>query len=123
MKEMLETPVRLASTGSNDYGYAVLAGRSENNDTVRVLVSDFDTDYNEFAPTFENLAWQGNTFRIQVYLIDDAHDMALIEKSEQQPTRSLTVRNGINASSIYLILLETRVSSVSYTNRIETTPA
>lgn len=39
-KIMLETPNRVSCTGSEDSGYATLAGKSENNRSVAILISD-----------------------------------------------------------------------------------
>src|ERR1700757_1202158 len=40
MAKLLETPVRLATEGGDDVGFAVLAGRSKDSKTVRVLISN-----------------------------------------------------------------------------------
>lgn len=41
MGEMLSTPVRLTATGADTFGFAVLAGKSENGKTVQVLISNY----------------------------------------------------------------------------------
>ncbi len=73
MKKLLETPVRLACTGSNNAGFAALAGKSGDGDAVRVLISDFDADYDQFTLVLRNHTWQGRTVRYEVYLLDDAN--------------------------------------------------
>jgi len=41
MGRMQDTPVRLQTTGGDDDGFAVQAGRSKNGDTVQVLISNY----------------------------------------------------------------------------------
>jgi xylan 1,4-beta-xylosidase len=41
MGQMLNTPMRLAVTGADTFGFAVLAGRSEDGNTVQILISNY----------------------------------------------------------------------------------
>src|SRR5579884_515154 len=41
MGQMLSTPVRLAVTGADTFGFAVLAGKSEDGKTVQILISNY----------------------------------------------------------------------------------
>ena len=47
---MKDTPVRLATTGGDDNGFAVQAGRSKNGDTVHVLISNYQIPANFLGP-------------------------------------------------------------------------
>jgi len=108
MNRMLQTPVRLACNGSNDAGFAALAGRSDGGSTVRVLISNFNSYYEEFTLALRNLPWQGRTVRCEVYLIDETNNLTLIDKFEQMQIGSLNISRKIASSSIYLISIETR---------------
>lgn len=108
MNRMLETPVRLACNGSNDAGFATLAGRSDGGNIVRVLVSNFDSYYEEFTLALRNLPWQGRAVRCEVYLIDETNNLTLVDKFEQTQTGALTISRKIASSCIYLISLEAR---------------
>jgi hypothetical protein len=119
MRNLLQSPTRLACNGSDNVGFAALAGRSENGDHVKVLISDFDAGYNEFALTVNNLPWQGKIVVIEIYLSDDAHDMGLVERYEQMQPGSLVIRHAISPSSIYLITLHAKEPSAEHTTRTE----
>lgn len=121
MKKLLETPVRLPCTGSNNAGFATLAGRTREGDIVRVLISDFDAGYEEFALVFKDLPWRGRTMRYEVYLLDEAKDLVLVEKSEQQPAASITITRKITASSVYLIHLEAKEQATRQTTTTKPT--
>lgn len=41
MGQMLRTPIRLAVTGADTFGFAVLAGKSEDGNTVQILISNY----------------------------------------------------------------------------------
>ena len=122
MSNMLQSPVRLACNGSDNVGFATLAGRSENGDNGKILVSDFDASNSEFALTVNNLPWQGKIVVIEIYLSDDTHDMALVERFEQMQSGSLVIRHRISPSSIYLITLRAKEPSAESTTRGEITP-
>jgi hypothetical protein len=120
MKNMLQSPVRLACNGSDSLGFATLAGKSGNGDIVRVMISDFDAEYDEFMLTVNGLPWQGKTIVVEIYLSDDTHDMALIDRFEQIQSGSLVIRHTISPSSIYLISLQTKEPSAKSATRSET---
>jgi len=117
MTNMLQSPIRLACNGSDNVGFAALAGRSENGDNGKVLISDFDGDYNEFALTVNNLPWQGKIVVIEIYLSDDTHDMTLVQRFEQMQSGSVVIRHTISPSSIYLITLHAKEPSAESTTR------
>jgi hypothetical protein len=119
MKKMLETPVRLECTGSNDVGFATLAGKSENPDSVRVLISDFDADYDEFVLAVNGLPWRGEIVTVEIYLVDDMHDMALVDSFEQLQSGSLVIRHEIRPSSVYVISIQATEPSAESTTRTE----
>lgn len=106
MNRMLETSVRLACNGSDDAGFATLAGRSDGGNIVRVLISNFDSYYEEFTLALRNLPWQGRSLRCEVYLIDGTNNLTLVDRFEQAQTGSLTISGKVPSSSVCLISLE-----------------
>lgn len=108
MKKMLETPVRLACQGSNNAGFAVLSGISNSSNTARVLISNFDADYDEFRLVLNGLPWREKILGCEIYLIDDKNDIALIEKFESPQSEPFAMTHKIKASSVYLISIEAR---------------
>ena len=108
VNRMLQTPVRLACNGSNDAGFAALAGRSDGGSTVRVLISNFNSYYEEFTLAMRNLPRQGRAVRCEVCLIDETNNLTLVDKFEQTQIGPLTISRKIAPSSIYLISLDAR---------------
>ncbi len=52
---MLDTPDRLAATGGDTFGFAVLAGRSSDNRQVRVLISNYEIPAQDRQPRMGRL--------------------------------------------------------------------
>jgi len=104
MAAMLETPQRLAVTGADTLGFAVLAGRSRDRRTVRVLISNYEiikdvallhptvvagteiavrlprrtVEYKNnqgYSITVKNLPWGKKDYTIKRYLIDQSHNL------------------------------------------------
>jgi len=123
MKRMLDTPIRLACDGSNKVGFAVLAGRSASGNAVRVLISDFDADYDEFALVVNGFPWQGKTLRVQTYLLDDRHDLTLVQENEQLRLGSPVIQHKVAASSVYLVSVEQTEPGTTRTTLTQTGPA
>jgi len=121
MKKLTETPVSLACTGSNNAGFAALAGKTMNGSSVRVLISDFDANYEGFTLTVKNHTWQGKRIRCEIYLLDDTNNLALIEKSEQRKEGPIIISHKIAASSVYLVSLEAIEQTIVQTKMPQTT--
>jgi len=108
MKKMLETPMRLACSGSDKAGFATLAGRSENNHTLRVLISNYDSEYEEFALTVKNWDSSAGSIKTEIYVLNDSHDLALISQFQLAKGEPLTITGQIMPSSVYLVSLEAK---------------
>jgi xylan 1,4-beta-xylosidase len=106
MKKMLETPMRLTCSGSDKAGFAVLAGRSENNHALRVLISNYDSEYEEFALTVKNWDPSGVSVQAEIYVLNDSHDLALVNQFELAKGEPLTITSQMMRSSVYLISLQ-----------------
>ena len=84
---LLETPLRLAASGSDTQGYAVLAGKSADREAslcderaVTILVSDVQSDRGGYTLTVDHLPWGAEqAFVYDRYLLDATHDLALVE--------------------------------------------
>jgi hypothetical protein len=117
---MLETPVSIFCNGSNNVGFAALAAKSESGNIVRVLISNFDSPYEEFTLVLSNLPLQG-TLQAEVYLVDEANDLALVDEPEVPRTGTLIISRGITNSTVYLISVSTSTSTSIVTTTSSTT--
>jgi xylan 1,4-beta-xylosidase len=109
MGAMLETPQRLSVSGEDTFGFSVLAGRSRDRKTVRVLVSNYEIikdvatlhptkvagteiavrlprrnveykDNHGYSITVKNLPWGKKPYAIKRYRIDQTHDLAVVDE-------------------------------------------
>jgi len=106
LRIMLDTPLRLKCAGSDSKGFAVLAGKSFDNKTVCILVSNFnsgDTDYNLFI---ENLPWGNQSFQYKRYVVDASRNFFLIESEIFVTNGFLEIRRSLPESSLHLIILK-----------------
>jgi len=103
---LLDTPLRLATTGSDTAGYTVLAGKSTAGDAVTVVISDLQSSDTGYALTVGNLPWGSQPFLYQRYLLDAAHDLELVETeilSGGNPVFSTT--EAMSAESVQVVKL------------------
>lgn len=103
---LLDTPLRLATTGSDTAGYTVLAGKSTAGDAVTVVISDLQSSDTGYALTVGNLPWGSQPFLYQRYLLDAAHDLELVENeilSGGNPVFSTT--EAMSAESVQVVKL------------------
>ena len=119
MKKMLETPVRLACNGSDKAGFATLAGISESNQILRVLISNYDSDYGEFTLSLRNLNWPAHTLKAQIYLLNDTYDLALIDQFQLTKAEPLAITRNITPSSVYLVSFEPKEAVTAQTTALE----
>jgi hypothetical protein len=57
-KFLLDTPERVATLGSDDKGFAVIAGLSKEKSEATVLISNFGTQHNRYDIAFHGLPWK-----------------------------------------------------------------
>ncbi len=107
---MLDTPQRLSVTGDDTMGFAVLAGRSPDKQTVQVLISNYQIQQPEgpprqsappgshglerrqvrteaipaYALDITHLPWGNKAFTVRRYRTDEKCDYALVEELEIQ---------------------------------------
>jgi len=105
-KRLCETPHRLAATGADRKGYAVVAGRDEPGRRVRVLVSDFQSGCDGFALRVEQLPWADDeAFTVTCRVLDADHRLETVHESTGRG-RTATVERAAKAPSVWLIEIE-----------------
>jgi hypothetical protein len=102
-KTMLETPIRSSCTYSASYGYAALAGKSNDNNRVAILISNYNETYNGYNLTVDNLPWK--VFKYERYLLDETHDLALVESGDFSGTKTFGKSESLPYPSFQLIIL------------------
>lgn len=105
-KRLLETPVRVAATGGDARGYAVVAGKDPVGHRVRILISDFQSGHDAFALRVGNLPWDEDTpFTVKRSLIDARHRLETVEETTARG-RSLTIDKPFSSASVCLIEID-----------------
>jgi xylan 1,4-beta-xylosidase len=129
---MLKTPQRVAVTGADTYGFAVLAGRSANNTTVQVLIVNYEIQQPQAPPkqtaapgshpiarrkgirydsnraydlTVSNLPWGQREFTVKRYRTTDKEDLNLVDETSGQGG-TFAVSHPLSPPAIELIVLE-----------------
>jgi len=108
---LLDTPLRLAATGSDALGYTVLAGKSADEERIVVVVSDLQSSYTGYALTIDNLPWGNHPFFYERYLLDAAHDLELAESESRSGTSVFSTTEAMSPESVQVVKL-TRSTSV-----------
>jgi hypothetical protein len=128
---MLDTRQRLAVTGADTMGFAVLAGRSKDKQTVQVLISNYQIQQPEepprqsappgshglerrqiraesiqdYALRVAHFPWGRGAFTVKRYRIDENQDYALVEKFEAKGG-TLELSRPLPPPAIELIVLK-----------------
>ena len=102
---LLETPQRLAASGSDTAGYTILAGKSADNRALTIIVSDFQSNRTGYTLSVNHLPWgAGQAFLYDRYLLDATHDLALVESQVMTGTTFSTTED-MTAESFQVIRL------------------
>jgi len=105
-KQLLETPVRLETTGSDDRGYNVVAGKSADNRRAQVLISDYQSSDRAFRLRLRNLPWaDGATVSIKRWLLDGEHRLSLVEETRDTGS-DITLERPFRSGSVCLVELQ-----------------
>jgi len=130
---MLKTPQRLAVTGADTIGFAVLAGRSPDGKTVQVLISNYEipdlgggppvalrppnvavlesrlgikyANNQGYSLRLDNLPWGDHEFSVRRYRITEKENFDLAGETSGRGT-TFTVSNPLPPPGIELIVLE-----------------
>jgi hypothetical protein len=110
-KRLLETPRRLVTSGSDQRGYNILAGKSLDDRRVQVLISDFRSGHSAFRLQLKNLPWEASTpVAVKRWLLDGEHRLTAVEESAEKG-RDITLERPFHAGSVCLIVIEPRLAS------------
>ena len=107
-KLLLETCNRLICTGSDESGYAVMAGKSDDDKIVTVLISDVNSEYGGYRLEVNNLPWRNKAFKYERYLLDDSHNLELIEPRDCSESDHFLTTEYMAAPSVQLIRLSVK---------------
>jgi hypothetical protein len=103
-KFCLRTPRRVATSGSDRDGLAVLAGLSDDKSEATILISNFGTQIGCCNLSLRAVPWKGPT-AYEKYVIDNHHDLDLIKSAGFRPG-TLTVSENVEAPSVCMIRLK-----------------
>jgi len=107
-KMLLETPDRLDCVGSDESGYAVMAGKSDDGKVITILISDFSSGHDGYRIEVGTLPWGNRPFRCERYLLEQflfiPYNLKLVESTDQSGDHFLTIEK-MNAPSVQLIRL------------------
>lgn len=133
LAELLQTPKRVAVTGADTVGFAVLAGMSNDGKTLQVLISNHEVpkalkplhptpalnfkrvplreiDYKDnrgYKLVIERLPWGNSRFTVKRYRLDENHDLAGVEDRTSRGNR-VELSNELPPPAIELITLRKR---------------
>lgn len=134
MAAMLESPGRLSVTGADNCGLSVLAGRSRDGKTVRVLISNYEiirdvsvlhprvvagteiavrlprrnVDYKDnrgYSISVNNLPWGKKGFTVKRYLINETHNLDVVDE-QSGSGRSVQLKEALLPPAVALIELQ-----------------
>jgi hypothetical protein len=88
--------------GSDNVGFAAIAGKSDDDSIIRVLISNFDSNYVGFNLTLNNPHWQ-QKLEGEVYVLDEKNNLTLVDRFEKRQSEPLVISRRITNSSVYLI--------------------
>lgn len=104
-KQLLETPERIAATGSDQHGYNVVAGRASTERRVQILISDYQSAEQSFRLRAVNLPWPSDTrVGIKRWLLDGEHRLSLVEETRASGNEIL-IERPLRAGSVCLLEL------------------
>ena len=127
MGQMLDTPQRLAVEGTDNFGFAALAGRSEDGKTVQIFISNYaiaagskprqlgkppeladptaNRDNAGYNLAIANLPWGKTPFTLNRYRISASQNLDLVEE-KSLAGRRLNLSNRMPTDTVELIVLQ-----------------
>jgi len=103
-RRMQETPLRLASLGSDKKGYNMLAGVNEQANQVHVLISDYQSDYSGWALRVKNLPWSETTpYQATRWVMDPSRTELEAVETINRTGRTLALKRNMSRRTICLI--------------------
>lgn len=102
-KFLLGTPHRVRTSGSDQNGFATIAGLSDDNSEATILISNFGTHYDHFDLSLRGLPWK-TSFTYQKQMVDSYHDFDLI-RPQKLAAGTTTLSGDLEAPSVCVIRL------------------
>lgn len=86
--ELLQTPVRVRSSGSVRGKLAVAAGMDGDGKTAAVLISNFADSRSDVRLELQHLTWAGGT-TCELWMVDATHSFNLVKTETLQPSKTV----------------------------------
>jgi len=99
--QLLETPVRLRTTGGDPGRLAVCAGANEARSEVRILVGSLAEGEGSIELSVRNLPWPGAS-RCTVLAVDGGHELAAVQ-GQDLPGGGGSVQLKVNGPSVLMV--------------------
>jgi len=115
----------LAESGSNFQTFGAMAGKSQDEKSVNIVFANYDEYglykqypdpfmkprqsnqlpvYKNYTIKIKNLPWTASdTIRIETYLVDDAHQMELVDSKTEKGSAELTIDRKTSTPEVQLI--------------------
>ena len=103
-KRMRQTPLRVMATGSDRRGYNVLAGTDDRGSLVRILISDYQSDYSGWGLRVVNLPWDDKTpYVVTRWLLDPRRTELEAAETIEGTGRKFVLKRHMSRRTICLI--------------------
>ena len=83
--ELLTTPQRVFTAGSDREGFTAIAGLSPDKSQATVLISNFGHGPGRYTLALKNLPWK-EKFTCETYLLDGSRDLEMVKSEELNGT-------------------------------------
>jgi len=103
--ELLGTPQRVFTTGSDRQGFAVIAGLAPDKSQATVLISNFARGPRRYALALENLPWTGK-FTCETYVLDASRNLERVTSQELNGTTATLSVEDVTPPSVWLFRLK-----------------
>ena len=103
--ELLGTPQRVFTAGSDQQGFTAIAGLSIDKSRATVLISNFAHGPGRYALALKNLPWSGK-FTCETYLLDGSRSLEMVKSEEFKGTTATVSVEDFTPPSVWLFRLK-----------------
>jgi hypothetical protein len=103
--ELLRTPQRAFTAGSDREGFTVIAGLSPDKSQATVLITNFAHGPRHYALALKNLPWS-EKFTCETYLLDESRNLEMVKSEELNGTTATLSVEDFTPSSVRLFRLK-----------------
>jgi hypothetical protein len=103
--ELLGTPQRVFTAGSDREGFTVIAGMSPDRSQATVLISNFAHGPRRYALALKNLPWS-EKFACETYLLDESHNLEMVKSEGLNGTTATLSEEDFTPPSVWLFRLK-----------------